>query len=516
MCSSDPQATDPMPDHSHAMRRHSLSMLVPCLVAACAMGPDYKRPPAALPEAWQSAPPAAGASGAAQPQPVPAPVEAPPPGKPELINTAWWSAFGDPQLDALILVALDENKDLRVAAYRIEQFDAHLQVNRSAGLPQVVAGGARTRDTLSENRQVPLAAGTPPVANAYEVSGTASWELDLWGRIRRSNEAALAELLATEESRRALVLSLVADVASSYVRLLNLDAELDILNRTVESRRETLSLLEAKLAGGGTSELPVIKARADLEETLADVPAKESEIAALEHALSALLGRNPGPIERGKPLAALSLPAIPGGLPADLLVQRPDVRKAEQDLVAANARIGVAKAQYLPSIALTSQSGFASAELNKLTMLTSNFGSFGASLLGPVFTSGRVSGQVREAEAVQRQMATTYLLAVQTALREVEDALVAHRKMHQRAASRSRQLDALREHRASALKRHEGGYTGYLEVLDAERSLYAGELQHSQTRRDQCMALIAVYKAMGGGWTVADHMAPSTSPRTTQ
>jgi multidrug efflux system outer membrane protein len=329
--------------------------------------------------------------------------------------------------------------------------------------------------------------------------------------VRRANAAALAELLSTDESRRALVLSLVSDVAASYVRLLSLDRELDIIQRSVVSRQDSLQLLQKKYEGGGVGELPVLKARAELEEAQAEVPNKQAEITLMEHALSGLLGRNPGPIQRGNAIDSLTLPGIPGGLPADLLAQRPDVRKAEQDLVAANARIGVAKSQYLPTIALTAQSGFASAELNKLTNLSSNFGSFGVNLLGPLFTSGRISGQVREAEAVQQEKATAYLLSVQTALREVEDALTTHRTTFQRSAIRERQLAALREHRDSARKRYEGGRSSYLDVLDAERSVYAGELQQNQTRRDQCIALIAVYKAMGGGWTVADPMAPNTA-----
>ena len=498
------------------MRRYPLTLTVACLLAACApMGPNYQRPSVDVPDAWQPAAPAPAASAAtivAAPVPADADVAPlPPVGSAELVNTAWWSEFGDPQLDALIRTALDENKDLRIAAYRIEQFDAQLQVTKSAGEPQVNVGASRTRDALSQNRQVPLAPATQPVGNNFEISGAISWEMDFWGRVRRANEASLADLLATEESRRTLVLSLVAEVASTYVRLLSLDQELDVLNRTMASRRDSLELLQKKLAGGGIAELPVLKARADLEEALAELPLKASEIAVLEHALCGLLGRNPGPIECGKPMQAWALPAIPGGLPARLLVQRPDVRKAEQELVAANARIGVAKAQYLPTIALTSQSGFASADLSKLTQLSSNFGSFGVNLLGPIFTSGRIGGQVREAEAVQREKATAYLLSVQTALREVEDALVTHRNTYQRSANRDRQLAALRELRDSAFKRYQGGYTGYIEVLDAERSLYGGELQQNQTRRDQFLALIAVYKAMGGGWTVADHLAPTTA-----
>ena len=481
------------------MRRHHLTLAIACTLGACAaIGPDYQRPSVALPPAWKA--PAPSAAAAASPV-----------GSAELVNTAWWQAFGDPQLDALIRTALDENKDLLIAAYRIDQFDAQLQVTLSAAQPRANAGVQRSRDTLSQNRQVPLAAGVQPVGNSYEVFGAVAWELDFWGKLRRSNEAAIAELMATEENRRSLVLTLVAEVAATYVRLLGLDRDLDILQRTAQTRRESLDLQRKKFEGGGTSELAMLQARAELEDSMADVLVKESEIALLENALSALIGRNPQAVVRGKPLEALNLPQIPGGLPADLLAQRPDVRKAERELVAANARIGVAQAQYLPSIALTAQSGFASADLTKLLQLSSNFGSFGVTLLGPIFDAGRIAGQVRETEAIQRQKATAYLLSVQSALRDVEDALISRRKTSERSEVRERQIAALRERRDSARRRYDGGRSNYLDVLDAERSLLQGELQQNQTRRDQHLALIAVYKAMGGGWTVADYIPAKTA-----
>ena len=498
------------------IRHLPLAVAATLAISGCTLGPDYKRPDIDVPVAWRATPAASAGELAAKPAAAASavgylPADMPPVGAAELADTAWWSAFGDPVLDQLIQTALENNKDLRIAALRIQEYDAFLQVTRAAGLPQVGAGASRTRDTLSENRQVPLAVGTEPVGNSYEVLGRVAWELDFWGKFRRANESALAQLMASEETRRGLVLTLVSDVAAAYVQLRSLDSELEVLQRSVASGRETLRLLESKYAGGGISEVPVIQARAALEELTANLPVKEQGIAKLENGLSALLGRNPGPIERGKPITALALPAIPGGLPAELLVRRPDIRKAEQDLIAANAKIGVAKAQYLPDISLTASSGYASTDLSNLTLLTSNFGSFGVTLLGPIFTSGRIAGQVREAESAQQQTATAYLLAVQAGLREVEDALVSHRKTYQRLGIRTRQLDALRAARESAKKRYAGGYTGYLEVLAADRDVDTGELQYSQTRFDQYSALIAVYKAMGGGWKVADALAPSTS-----
>ena len=285
------------------------------------------------------------------------------------------------KLDALIRVALEENKDLRIAALRVEQYNAQLQVAQAEGGPQAVARAQRTRDSVSQNRFIPLVVGGAyPVGNTYEIGAGVTWEIDFWGRVRRANEAALADLIATEEDRRALVLSLVANVASTYVTLLGLDRELELHRLDAASRNESVQLLGKKLEGGGVGEQPYLKAKAEYEEALAELTVKEAEITVLEHALSSLLGRSPGRIERGKTLAALNLPPIPAGLPADLLVQRPDVRKAEQELVSANARIGIAKAQYLPTIGLTAQYGFASAELNTLLQSSSNVSSFGAML----------------------------------------------------------------------------------------------------------------------------------------
>ena len=496
-------------------RRHAALGLALCgLLAACTMGPDYRPPEVQMPGRWQT-PPATSPAAAV---PAAAVAAQPPPGPIELLDTAWWAAFGDPKLDALIRTALEENKDLKIAALRVDQYNAQLQVAQAEGGPQASVKGQRTRDAVSQNRFIPLVAGAYPVGNVYEIGVGVTWEIDFWGRVRRANESALADLMATEEDRRALVLSIVANVASAYVTLLGLDRELELHQLAAVSRNESLKLLAKKLEDGGIGEQPYLKAKAEYEEALADLTVKEAEISVLENALSSLLGHGPGRIERGKALAALTLPPIPAGLPAGLLIQRPDVRKAEQELISANARIGVAKAQYLPVIGLTAQYGFASGELNTLLQSSSNVSSFGATLLGPVFTSGRIAGQVRETEAIQQQKAMAYLISVQTALREVEDALVLHRQTWQRSAIRSRQLEALRAHGQSALKRYEGGRSSYLEVLDADRDTYVGEIQENQTRRDQYIALISVYKAMGGGWSVSDSplAAPTAKAKTNE
>jgi multidrug efflux system outer membrane protein len=348
------------------------------------MGPDYRPPHVQVPGRWLPPP-------AASPVPaLPSPPAAGAPHRPvELLDSAWWAAFGDPKLDALIRVALEENKDLQDRRARVEQYNAQLQVAQSEGRPQAFARGQRTRDAVSQNRFIPLVAGAYPVGNVYEIGVGVTWEIDFWGRVRRANESALADLMATEEDRRALVLSVVANVASAYVTLLGLDRELELHRLAAASRNESLLLLGKKLEGGGVGEQPYLKAKAEYER-VPGRPDGEGGRDRCARARTVLAARpHPGQIERGKPLARLNLPPIPAGLPADLLAQRPDLRKAEQELVSANARIGIAKAQYLPAIGLTAQYGFASAELNTLLQSSSNVSSFGATLLGPIFTSGR-------------------------------------------------------------------------------------------------------------------------------
>lgn len=517
------------------LRNRTPLRLAGCLIAAgwisgCTMGPDYRRPEVQLPPAYapaaarDAAPavvaPAPAASAAALPrlaatEAALADRSEPARGGAELLDSAWWKAFGDPQLDALVQEALQGNRDLRIATLRIEQFDAYLQVSRSAGLPQVRGNASRTRDTLSENRQVPLVVGARPVDNAYSASLSASWELDLWGQLSRADEAAMANLQASEESRRAVAQSVVSEVVLAYVRLLSLDRSLALMREAVDSERENVRLSESRFANGGSSELPVLQAVSTLQARLPELPAKEAQIATLENAIGALLGRDPGPLPRGKSIDALALPQVPGGLPASLLAQRPDLRQAEQELVAANAAIGVAKAQYLPSISLTASSGFASNELSEMTLLSSNFGSFGVNILGPIFSAGRIAGQVREAEARQKQAAENYLKALQTALHEVQDALVTHAKRGQQIRLHDLHVQTLREQRALAVRRYEGGASNYFQVVEAERALVDGLLARNDAQREQATSLIAIYKAMGGGWSLPDVTANLAIPSKT-
>jgi len=448
-------------------------------LAGCTLGPDYKRPQAPLPTAWRA--PQADAA--------------------ELTNTAWWEAFKDPDLTALIQESLDANKDLRIAAFRVEEFDAHLQIASSQQYPQI--GYKVDGQRIRRSQEVPelIRPGAPVGYNLFSVGVNASWEVDLWGRIKRSNEAARAELLSTEEARRAVMLTVVSGVASSYVQLLGLDQQLALTQQTVKNRQDTLKLVQNKQKGGSATLLSVAQARSALDEVSATIPDIERQIATVENALSTLVGRNPGPIKRGA-IEKLILPAVPQGVPSDVLTRRPDVQAAEQSLVAANARIGVAKTEYFPTISLTAALGLASDDLRWLMARTARTGEIDRNVLGTIFSFGRIEGDVRQAEAVQKQLVERYLQTVQTALHEVDDALIYRLKAGEHVVALGQRVDSQQEVARLSRLRYQGGESTYLEVLDAERQVYAAQNQQAQGWREQYVALISVYKAMGGGWMV--------------
>lgn len=450
-------------------------------LAGCAgLGPDYQRPAVPLPQTWRSDLPNAK----------------------DVVNTDWWEGLGDPALDALIREAIDANKDLQLATLRVEQFDARLLITRAEGRPQIGYRAGAERRRYSEEQPAVLRPGVNPYQNAFELGGNFSWELDLWGRVRRAKEAARADVMASEDARRAMMLTVVTSVATSYVQLLALDHQLELARQAQENRSDALTLIQKKYEGGAASQLDVARAKAALYDVSGAVPDLERQVAELENATSLLLGRNPGPIKRST-LLALKLPPIPAGIPSDILERRPDVMEAEQNLVSANAKIGVAKAEYFPTLSLTALLGLGSNDVENLLQRSAGTGSVGAGLLGPIFSGGRIKGDIREAEAVQKQMLVTYQQTVQTALREVEDALVFRAKSGEIATAGEQQLAALRDAVRLSDARYEGGQSSYLEVLDAQQDLY--EVQDKQVGRDRdtFLALIAVYKAMGGGWMVA-------------
>jgi multidrug efflux system outer membrane protein len=449
-------------------------------LGGCLFGPDYVRPNVTTPANFRFE---AGETT-------------------EVANTPWWEQFQDPVLNDLILAALADNKDVKIAAARVDQVLGQFVTTRSALFPQVSAGFDASRQRVSQSGPTPLPAGLTPVYNAFSAPLSVAWELDLFGRVRRETESARASLLASEEGRRATILSLVASVATAYINLRDLDQQLTIARATTDSRAGSVKVFQARFSGGDVSQMELAQSQSEYEASLATIPQLETQIAQQEDALSVLLGRNPGPILRGRELSELVLPAVPAGLPSDLLERRPDLLQAEQNLVAANALIGAARALYFPQISLTGLFGSTSGQFSKLFTGPARVWSYAGSVTVPIFTAGSISGQVSQAEAQQQQALFQYQQAIQTAFQEVDDALVALQKSHEQLTVQARQVDSLRTYARLARLRFEGGYTSYIEVLDAERSLFNAKLAYTQTNGLMFNSLIGLYKAMGGGWVV--------------
>ena len=459
-----------------------LSSFILCVavvsLSGCMVGPDYEKPEVDVPVEYRFD------QGQAN----------------ELVNTVWWRQFNDPVLYELIRDALENNRDVRIAAARIEEFAARVDIAGSGLLPQIGYDGSGNRSKSSLDTVSGVPPGVSRTNSYYNAALNVGWELDIWGRIRRASEAAKADLMAQEEVRRTVILSLVTAVATSYIDLLNLDQQLEIAKQTLAARAESLRRFELQFRGGVVSELEVSQVRSEYEQAAVRIPSIERQRALRENALSILLGRNPGPIQRGLTIEKIALPEVPAGLPSQLLERRPDIRQAEQNLIAANAQIGVAKAQYFPTISLTGLFGYASTALSDLFQSSANLWTYSGSALGPIFTGGRLSGQLRATRAVQRQVLQGYLQTVQTAFREVDDALISVTKLRQELAAQGRQVDALKEYARLAQLNYDEGQVSYLEVLDSQRKLFDSELIYSQTQGLVYASLISMYKAMGGGW----------------
>jgi len=456
------------------MRKLAVFIIALTTVTGCTVGPDYVKPEVDIPDEWRYS--IEDASGT--------------------VNSLWWEQFDDPVLDALINEALINNKDVRIAAARVEEFAARVDITRSGFYPQVGYDGAAGRN----RSPLETAGGGSRINDSYLAELNVGWELDVWGRIRRATEAARAQLLAEEEVRRTVILTLVSSVAGSYINLRNLDRQLEIAIRTRESRAESVDLFQTKYEGGVVSALEVAQVRSEYEQAAVRVPALERQIALQENALSILLGHNPGAIPRGKTIDDLMLPQVPEGLPSELLARRPDIQRAEQDLIAANAQIGVARSQYFPTISLSGLFGYASSELSDLLKSSSEIWGIGADALGPIFTGGRISSQVRATEAVQRQALVGYAQTVQAAFQEVDDALISNIKRREELVAQGRQVAALEDYARYAQIRYDEGQVSYIEVLDSQRRLFDSELLYTQSENDVHAAMISIYKAMGGGW----------------
>ncbi|MDH4017971.1 MAG: efflux transporter outer membrane subunit [Xanthomonadales bacterium] len=452
--------------------------LIVLILGACAVGPDYEKPELNTPEAYRFTDEQAS----------------------DVVNTQWWTQFDDAVLDELIDEALRANLDVRTAAARVEQFAARLNITRSEFFPQVGYGVAGDRQGISRDKADYL--GVDSITTSYEATINVGWELDVWGRIRRASEASRAQLLAAEESRRTVILSLVSSVATSYVSLRRLDSQLEIAIRTRDLRKESLRLFELQFSGGVISQLQLSQIQSEYELAVGAVPVIERDIAILENLISALLGRNPGPIPRGKSIDKLTLAQVPAGVPSDVLLRRPDIRRSEQLLISNNALIGVARAAYFPRISLTGLAGFVSGDLDAWFDSDSVAWAAGGALSGSIFTGGALSGGVKQAEALQQQSLFAYQQSIITALQEVEDALISTQKAREKLLSDGRRVEALKEYARMARLRYDNGFTSYIEVLDSERSLFAAKLTFVDTQKDIYVGLINTYKAMGGGWVV--------------
>ena len=462
------------------MRNLFISLMLALVLAGCMVGPDYRRPANEAPAAWRTEEP----------------------GAKDVVNTLWWKQFKDPVLDGLIESALRENNDVRIAAARVEEFLGRLRTTRAGLFPQVGAGATAQRIDVTRYTNPQWIPGMMNPYTNLKAYVNASWEIDLWGKLRRATEAARADLLATQEGRLGVVLTVATAVAVGYTDLLDLDAQLEIAKRTVSSRENTLSLFGLRFERGLISQLEFRQVESEYEAAVATVPLLENLIAGQENALNVLLGRNPGPIPRGKSLDDLVLPEVPAGVPSQLLERRPDIRQAEQNLIAANARIGVAKAAYFPTISLTGVYGTESISLSNLFTGLSREWTYGLPITVPIFTAGAISGTVKTAEAIRTEYLFYYRQVIQQAFREVEDGLIDQRKTREQLEAQRRQVEALRDYAFLARLRYENGYTSYLEVLDAERSLFSGELSYAQTKGALFRALVSLYKSMGGGWVM--------------
>jgi outer membrane protein, multidrug efflux system len=474
----------------HCTLRPLALIVATAFLGACAVGPDYHRPAIETPSSFRYASPQA-----------------------ETVDTSldWWMQFNDPVLNDLVAKALSQNKDLLIAAARVEEFYGRYVVTRAGLFPQVSANFGASR-----SRSVPAPGFPPTVGNQVQLNGAVSWELDLFGHLRRLTDAARADYLGTQSAQQATRISIIANVATSYLQLRDFDNQLLIAQATLDSRKGALDLFTERYAGGVVSKLQLSQASSEYESAQTSVYSIQQQIAQQEDAISLLLGQNPGPIPRGKSITELTAPTIPAGLPSSLLERRPDVIQAEQALISANASIGAARALYFPEISITGLFGAASTALSGLWTGPARVWSFAGAVTQPIFQGGAIAGGVHQAEAVQQEALFSYEQTIQQAFADVENALVGVARTRDQLNATTRQVAALTEYASVARDLFEGGYTSYLEVLDAERSLFNAQLQQSSLQDQELAQIVNLYKALGYGWTpaappAADSAKPSQS-----
>ena len=457
-----------------------------CTWGGCVLGPDYERPEVDKPHAFR-AQPDAGAEEAS------------------LADLEWWELFDDAHLKDLIRTALVENKDLRMAASRVREARAQFGVTRADQFPQIDGKPSfqrnQTSGAVARQFGVPGGDREGPTTSQWKATSDLSFEIDLWGKLRRASEAAQAELLAQEWARRTVVLTLVSDIAQAYFDLQELEVELKIARLTLTTRRESLDIIRLRKLMGQSSTLDIRRAEQEVARAQAVISDLERQIGQKENQLSILIGRNPTTIVRGPSLRDRpSSPDVPAGLPSALLERRPDILEAEQQLVAANAKIGVAKAAFFPQISLTGNFGAQSLEFADLFVGASRIWSLGPAITLPMFNAGRNRANVEVSKAQQEQALITYEQTIQQAFREVEDALLLYQKTREIRSAEEHLVEVSKEAFQLAQLEYLNGQATYLDVLVAQRELLNTEVALAQTRRDQLVAVVQVYKAIGGGW----------------
>jgi outer membrane protein, multidrug efflux system len=455
------------------------AILASIVMAGCMVGPNYHRPVVQTPGVYRDL----NDTPRAQPQSA------------SFADLPWWQVFQDPQLQELIRTALKENYDLQLATERISAARAQVAITRSNLFPQVQgnANFSGGKDPSTQSKY-----------NILGLTADAAFQLDLFGRLRRATEASRAQLLATEDARQTVTLTLVSDVASDYFQLLDLDLQLRITQDTVKTQEESVKLTRLRLDHGVATKLDVLQAQQVLDTANAAIPDLERQIGQEEDAISILLGHYPEGVRRGRPLVEQPLPPeVPPGIPSTLLERRPDIRQVEQDLIAANAEIGVARASFFPQISLTGGGGGAFGRSTLFTGLMSSqtgIWSYGAQVSQPIFTGGALQGNLRLAESQHRQELIAYQQVIQLAFRDVSDALIGYQKLHQVRVAQETTVKDLQDTVDTSLVRYRGGITTYLEVLDGQRSLFNAEIVLAQARGSEYQSLVQLYKALGGGW----------------
>ena len=468
------------------MKTRVALLLVAVLLTGCTVGPNYHRPSIDVPTAFR-APEALPANQAAS-----------------IADLKWFEVFKDAQLQALMREALQRNYDLREAVARVEEARAALGITRSNQYPNFGVGGSIEINRLSRDGATPIPAAVLPNQNRNFGSAALqllSFEIDIWGRLRRATEAARANLLSAEETRKAVITTLVSDVATAYLSLRELDYELEISRRTLKTREESLALTRQRQTGGVSTLLDLRQAEQLVDTAAQTIPLIQEKMEQTENQIDLLLGKNPAPVERGLSLTEQKFPPeVPAGLPSSLLERRPDIRAAEQNLVAANAEIGVARAAYFPQLSLSGVLGGQSTQLSRLFTGPAAAWSLVPQLSQPIFTAGRLKSNVKFAEAERERVLVEYQKTIQNAFTEVSNSLIAHQRVRESREKQERLVAALEDRLRLAYARYHGGVDTQLNALDADRDLYQAQLSLAEIRLDESLTVVQLYKALGGGW----------------